>query len=461
MIETLIIFVLVFAFYANTFHYGLIVDDLFWRKEVKTLAKRINPFDLLQTRLYGGCTFGKSVLVDHVFQTFLHAVICVLMYFAFGANNISFFAAILYAFNPANNQTAMWINSRRYAVNIILVLAMLLIGPLGLFLYPLTGLFQVNAIFSFILFGPVGLLALPLALILFPYWKKLHEVFRNRYSIVPEGAKKQYGLSRITVAVKTYGYYFFKMIFPGRCLFYDKFLYFWGITKEGDRDAYSVNLDFLKGVLALAISAVGLFYFKDKMFWMFLFMCVSILQWSNIVTATMTVADRYMSLPNVFMMFFVSYLLNTFLGGYAIYLIIALAIHYSSTTSIAKSMYKDIFSFWRYHIYFDPAGVSARSFYVSELILNKDFISALSMAQDGLKYRPNDFKFLFQAAVCLRQFGNSENAIKYLDKAEKNLYLGQEERLMGLVSKIREAINKELMPSRQVRRQKERELAKA
>lgn len=442
--EILVIIFSVFSFFAKTINFGLIVDDVQWRKQIKAgLHRKKSYLKRIRYLLYGGGTLGQNIKIDHIFQTALHALVCVLIYLAFGKNNISFWAAILYAFHPINNQTAIWLNGRRYVVNIILVLMMLIIGwPYALLLYPVTGLFQISAIAAPVLFGWQGLLitCFGIPILFYRFWCV---TFQIRYSKVPAGARKDYRFRRIIPIIKSYGYYFFSMLVPRQRLFYSQFLDSWGITKEGNEHAYKLNNHFYEGIIALSVTALMAIQFNP---FFVLFMFLSIFQWCNLITATMTVADRYASLPNIFMMYFVSTLIHQVAGDFTIPILVGLSVYYLRNLYATMKMYEDLDAFYRYHIYFDPAGVSARSFAISELINQGDNIRALNHVQEGLAYRPKDFKFLYYAALCMFTFKEYNSASKYLDQAEQNYYLGQEDRLQSLINKLRNGITDRLNP---------------
>lgn len=441
MIEVISIFLLVFLVYAKTFGFGLIVDDIRQKKDIESpnsIFKDISFIENIRRRFYGVGTLAVNckvnVKAEHVFTCFLHAVTCALIYLALGKNEVSYWAGVLYAVNASNNQTSIWLNGRRYQINIILTLLMIFIGGWGIFLYPLTLGLQFNALFAPVLIGLWW--AMPVVLIVLG--QKIITRFRERSAKVSYSARKAYSPKRLIVIVKSYGFYFWKMLMPGTVLFYYDTLHYWGMTKEGDQDAYSLNKDFAKGVTAILISLVGIFFFQGdlKLFW--LFMCLSIVQWSNIVTITQNLADRYMSLSNVFMMFFLSWaVFQVFETPEAVLLAIATA--YTVMLYRCFPMYRDIQSFYDYHIYHDPAGVSARSFKISDFMLNNNWINALACATEGLYFRPNDFKLNYQAALSLKVLGNKKQALEYLDIAEQNPYAG-DTRMQEIVTKLREQL---------------------
>ncbi len=443
--KILFLIALNFFVYYRTLRFGLVVDDINHKEHIeRTPSIFVGPwYSQLRHRLYGAGTLAIWNKVEprneHFLSVAINALISSLIYIAFGSNDVSLWAAILYAVNPVNNQTSIWLNGRRYAVNILIVLAML-ITPWAILLYPATALFQVSAVFAPILLGGYFWLIIPTLLLC----GGLIETYRRRHAIAVSPEYKAYSLKRLAVIVKSFGFYFFKMLIPGKTLMYYPNLYFWGMTKEGNNDAYALNRDFIKGVLGLSLAVFGLFYFQGeiKLYW--LFMVLAVAQWSNIITVTMTLADRCMSLPNVFMMFFVSYIAHQLLGANATILLVALGLYYFAKLEIVMEMYKNIESFYNYHLYHNPACISARTFKIIELIQNGDNFAALEEAKQGLRHNPKDFKMLFATAKCLyliNPIGNREQIETFLGEAEKNVYLGQELKLWDMCSRLRLSLN--------------------
>ncbi len=438
--EIAIIIIFNAVIFYRTIFFGLVIDDLRWHKLVSEgVFKNQSILNTIKMRFYGCGTLGTNIMVDHIFTIFLHSLACVLIYLSLGKNQISFYAALLYACNPSNNQTSIWLNGRRYLVNIILILTMYLIGPLGLFLYPLMSVFQVNAIFSPVLISWKFLLISPLFLLFGN--KHIIKWFNVRYNKIPIGALKEYKINRIIPVIKSYGFYFFKMLSPGINLFTYENLYYWGITKEGNDNAYKVNMEFSKGILALILTLTIFILVPENLKTVCLFMFLSTIQWCNIITATQTLTDRYMSLPNVFMMFFVSYFLHTFIPQYALYVIYGLLGFYIGKILIVMRNYNNLEDMYNYNIYFYPEGVSARSFKSSALLMERDFIAAWDVIRYGLHHKPNDFKLLFQGAICCKNFGEIKLAKDLIARAEKNYYLGQEKDLAEKLAKLKSTIS--------------------
>lgn len=418
-------------------------------------------------RLYGFGTFGFVIRHDNIFRIFLYTVICVLIYLAFGANQISFWAAILFALNPVNNQISLWSNGRRYVVNIILVLLMMIcmdhsLWPVSLILYAMTMSFHVTAIFAPLALGNpwfsavipiVGWLAMP----------RIIKKINARNKIIFDDDRRKFTPKRFVIIVKQYGHYFFKMLLPERCqMSYEK-MYYWGITEKGNRDAYAFNREFWIGAFAFVLS-VALWYIVPGAYKSYVvFMVLATLQWCAIIPVIQDMADRYCNLANVFMMFFVSYLVHTYLGIYALPVLAALATYYFVNLKTVMLMYRNLGHFFEYHRYFTPALPAQKKELINHLLKENDVTAAYMLAREGLVYNPTEYIFLQQMAVCHFRIGEFVKAKEYVKKAMENYYIGQKEaQEKPLLELLKVLEHPEILnPNRKERRAREKQMASA
>lgn len=431
--EILFIILLTICSYFPTIFYGIIVDDIKIYKHHEMMVKAgrwktkkiYGKIRVAISRLYGGATFGTNTKIDHAFTIFLHTVACILIYLALGKNSISFWAAILYCINPINNQTAIWLNGRRYSINIILVLLMLLFKPWGALLYLLTPLFQITAIFSPVLLGYQYLAAVPI--FLFIIRKELRHKYELRMKDIHTDDHRKFFPKKIIPITKTYGFYFFNMILPLRTFMIYPFLFYWGMTKEGNKQAYRItNLDFAKGIAAFLLTTTALFYFNGQERLYIVFFALATLQWCGFLTITQMNADRYAGLPNIFMMYFISLLANKFLGIYGMYVVVCLAGFYMANLYVTMRMYKNMGAFWDYHMYWNFNDVKTREFKATFLIKKGDPMGAWDIVKEGLIRNPFDFKMNLMAAACMNIMQDKPNVVHYLKVAKENCYIGQE-----------------------------------
>lgn len=443
--EVIFIGVFTIALYFRTIWYSIIIDDIKvynTREKYQTLydPKRENPikknfrgivkefFRELDSRTYGGATFGPHPWLDHALSILTTIIIGCLIFMVFGYSKVSFFAALMYVANPANHQISMWLNGRRYAITVILVLLMLLWKPLGILLYPLTFFWgHALAFFAPILFLDVGYwLVLMVPIVYFFRGKEIITKIKSRMNTILSKYQREYKISRLSIIIKSYGFYFFNMIAPIRVLINYHNLYWWGVNKEGNDQCYSINWEFYKGIAAIFLSIGLLIYFQGYMRTMCLFTILSILQWSAITSAVQMNADRYMAVPIVFVMFFLSYFIN--MMPYANYIYVILIACYATNLQHTMFIYRSIDHFQKYQMLFAPFIAKPRFNRIDFYFQQGRFLTAWYLIEEGLQNMPKDFLLLYQAAICLNQMGNLDQALHFINQAEHNMYLGQEDK---------------------------------
>ena len=437
------------AIYLSIINNLIIIDDIRWLPNAKKGGKgegfhKGNIIRRIRFRLYGIGTLWnnkwsdeRNIKIDHALTIALHAVASSLIYIAFGSNLISFSAAILYSCNPINNQTAIWSNGRRYLINVILILSILIFKPLIVILYPMSFLFHFTAFASPILLGWWGV---PLMLIgVVAAYKPLKAKVDIRLGNIHSKELKSFAPKRLIPMTKIYGFYIFKMIFPGTTRMIYPDLYFWGITEDGNKDAYALNGAFWRGVVAISGSIAGCFFFKGPTLFMWLFLCVSVAQWCIFAfSAVQGLADRYISASTPFMMFFLATFIHTFAGVYAGPIIACLIVYYVSMLTISFDMYKDIHAFYNYHIYHDPKHPAVRHLKASWKILSNRPMEAWPLLAQGLEHCPNDFRLNLAASECCFMFRDAVGIKHFIDRCEKNYYIGQEKVMAPRIKAIKD-----------------------
>ena len=440
MLKILAIILFNIALYWKTTRFSIIVDDIggydgiqkqkpfAWDKEKSILLNLKVLKGYFIRRCYGGATLGgHNIPLDHALAILLHTMICVLIYMVFGYSNLSLFASLLYAVNPVNHQTSMWLNGRRYAINIIIVLLMMLYSPWSIILYPWTFVnSQVACILSPILIKglhPMFWAVVPILLAL--NYKRIKAKVDSRMEKILCDEQRIFKPKRIIIIAKSYGFYFFNMIAPNRVMVNYPNLFWWGITKEKNAVCYKLNFEFWKGILALALSLAGVIYFQGYSRIMMIFMIGATLQWSAVFSAVQLNADRYTSLPNVFMMYFLAYFVSMI--PFSNYIFVGIIVYYATQLYHAMDMYASIDWYHRYQMYNAPDITKPRFNRIEFYFKQKRFLTAWYLIEEGLQYNPNDFHLLFQASVALAHIGNYEQSLQFCEKAQKCYYLGQEE----------------------------------
>lgn len=437
--HNLIIISVVLAFYARILNYLLVVDDstqyhLMLNGQTCKL-KDAGFIRWIKYKCYGfGGIFGvdktneqtqrRSIKLDHAVTVFLHAVICCLIYEALGHNDISFWAAILYAVNPINHQTAIWSNGRRYALNIILVLVMLALPkPWGLLAWVCTPILHLTAVFAPVMLGWKYALIIPLAGIIAWYWQ--WKDYKMRLATQKTQEMLKYSLKRIIPSVKLFGFYFVRSVIPGRVMLVYPHLYFWGLTDEGTKDAHKLNFSFYRGVIALGITLIGLtlLHGQDRLY--LLFAVLSILQWSGFLMVCQHSCDRYTATATPFMMFLVSSLAFNHLGVFALPLIALLVGTYISGLNVIMLQYKNMLAFHAYENFFYPDNIISRQSLVHGFMAERRPLEAWYEVQQGLRHHPNDMRMnLLAAEICLCML-DKRLAQNHLNTAITGCYDGQ------------------------------------
>jgi hypothetical protein len=462
--EILLIVLFNLAVYARTIKYSVIVDDIRQYNTIKTGRASHTAFhhlswnilDVLKRlwwdikiRLYGAGTFGINPSLDHALSILLHTCLCVLIYMAFGYSKVSLMAALLYACHPSNHQTSIWLNGRRYILAIIFLMLMMVYKPWGFALYPFTFIFQYSAVFA-----PILLIKdYPWILIFIPFMVAWNwEAIKNKISvrmklILCEEQKKVFTWGRIPIVIKSYGFYFYRMLAPWQTMMNYPDLYWWGIVQDKSDECYSLNLEFLRGVSAIVLSGLGLYYIpgNDKILW--LFMILSTLQWSAILSAVQLNTDRYISLPNVFMMYFLAKAIS--FSPYSAVIFVGLMVYYCYNLSIVMRMYWSIDAYHRYQMYFQPQLTKPRFNRIEFYLKHNRMLTAWYLVEEGLQHNPNDFHFLMHSAICNATVGNLAKALEAIEQAEKNYYMGQEEHQSKAVKNMKatlENVGKQIHP---------------
>ena len=436
----LLIIATVFVFYIRTIRYSIIVDDIQHYSKIKkghysfhkeqyeklNFIGKIKYFiRLIKVRLYGGGTFGLNTIHDHLFTTALHAITCCLIFILFGQGTFALATTLLYAVNPINNQTAIWLNGRRYQIAVILCLLALIVKPIGGLFYLISLAFQGIGFFL-----PVFLLdnanwyliflLIPIIIFMLP---RIQAVYFSRMNRIFNQDQKKWGIGRIIVIIKSYGFYFFNMIFPTITMMNYPTLIQWGVTKRGNKDAYAINLDLVKGIAAFLATALLISIPKLRLIGLFIFL--GTLQWSAVICAFQQLADRYMSLVNVFMMYCVVYFASQ--TPYTGIIIFSFFVYYATQLNISMQMYKTIDRFFEYQMFWRPELARNRVIYADSFMAIKDITRAWMVVEAGLRYDPTDFELSFRAAQCSAAIGMLDKADHFIKRCEENFYIGQEE----------------------------------
>ena len=403
-------------FYWKTIYFDYISDDI----PSSQRNHPENPFVWALWVLEGRLKYKKDV--DHAITLLLHALVGVGIYLGFGANNVSFVAALLFGFNPINNQGAVWISGRGYVLSALgMVWALALPMEMG-------GLMLLGATYSNAgFFMPLALIGSnhPYLLVFMPLVWMFHvENFRknvnNKIKIEMFEEDKLVHPKKLILATKTFGFYLSHSLIPFKTTFYHSLLE--SIAGANVKKAYTLCRYFWFGAVSIVIMVGYVCTHKwDMVCFGMLWWCVGISPFLNLFRMQQEIAERYAYLPNIGLMFVVAQLISS-----NPYLVAGLVMMYATKTFFYIDGYKEDFiltefsrvnsldSWFGWHI-----GAMKR-------FEKQSFQEALLFWMEALKISPNEFKVLYNIAVTLKSCGQPKEAEKYIEMAAKSIPQGQE-----------------------------------
>jgi len=425
--EYLIVILTSIYLYLPTLFNSPVVDEKWGRDRIMS-GKKI-PF---KNRFYGAGTF-LNIYLDRAFTIILYTLLCTLV-----VRMAGLWAGLLFCANPINNQISMWMNGRRYCINIIIALSVLCY-PIFLFpLFFITPALQINVIaLPFILPLFTGEISIPIIMIIICalIYKIVIRRIKSRWNIVPEGEKKEISMNKLIVIVKTLGFYLINSLCPTPKNMFYSYLQSFGVDHNGNKKAYSIDKDFWVSVTALSLFICTGIFSKN------IIVSVCVLSWffamapsCNIVTYTQTIADRYASFANVFLMIAVANILP-------IYATVALFTAYILRTIDQIKMYKSQEHLSQWHLHHQPDCIENVYFRCLSLIKYGDYHAALVYAKYALQFNPSDFRLNYIMASTLAILSPSQ-AKPFLETAKRNVYLGSEEKLLNSIEELEKKLKK-------------------
>jgi hypothetical protein len=364
--------------------------------------------------------FGDLYLypgLAHFMNLFVHCVNSVLIYLAFGQNEVSFIAAILFAINPVNNQVSIWLSGRTYSIATMLLLTGILFKPALPFL------------FAVALYRCVAILPAPIVLFFTPYWMFalplpfIGYLLRNRYlgtiamrwATVPDDMKKITPMKSI-IALKTLGYYLMHSLFPMNLGMCHTYMHNMGMSPEETKPCYKIDKFFFVGLaFILALITALILGYKDNVFGLIWYL-VFIFPWLNIILLNHPISERYTYMANIGLMLFVA----SMIVAYPVLVGILIG-WYGIRLWTFMPAYKDCLHFWQSNVDNFPEGTLGYNQLGIEKSEQGKTGSAFDIWQAGLNLRPNDFRLNYNIANMLSNVGRFEGIKEYIVKAEQNL----------------------------------------
>jgi len=453
MQKLLIIVLLNLAFYLRILRFGYIGDDIesakrnpenkeFWDKTTfrQKLALRLR-FSIFET----------TPEREHLLSLVLHTFCCSLIYLAFGANNVSFVAALLFSFNPANIQGAVWLGARQYVFNACLVLIA--------WMFPMI----MPVVYIYGLWMVVSILPAPLIFLFTGHWNMVFLIPLGILLLKPFGIfanikeKKtdctsimiKFNFRKIVLAIKTFTYYFYYCLFPYRIGFYHSFLYTFGITKKDSDLTLKFDKWFWLGIVTITgIVTLLITNFSGLQFGLFWF-CIFIAMWCQFpIQVGQNIADRYVYLANIGLMLAASTLLFSIPNNdIRLVAITGLFLYYAFRMWFAMRMFKNDESLFHYNL-MDinmPEQFAVHNMLGEMYLMQGKPYKAVYAWQEGLRYKPDDSCLHGKLAITLLKLGHLPETLYHCEAFEKNQTLDIEKNTLNkIIPLIRPEVARQL-----------------
>lgn len=447
MFESIAIIIIVnLALYFKTLRFKFVSDDFsvfhnpppFKNKWHKRWLQFIGACKLKGTTYsfvwYKGLKMAiiKTEEQEHFLALLIHTAICVSIYFAFGANQVSFVAALLYSVNPVNNQGTIWPGGRGYALPILSLLLSIgfpLLSPVLLYFCTWFTI-GFHGVLGLIGSDKWWLLALvPILWLL--HGKKFTTAIKLKGSYETFTKDKEYDLGKLVVAIKTFGFYFTLCLIPFRVTFYHNFLQ--SLAGSHEKRWKSIwDRYFWIGLFALIGIPVYCFLQWGPLAQALVAFLVTLVPYCNIIRANQEIAERFVALPNVFLMYALAQIIVPYHA-----LVTAFLAFYATRTFYTLVMYKDEYFITELAIIEDPHAWWAWHCRAMKRWDTQSYKEALILWVMAKLISPKEFKVLINIATCLRLLKNDKEADEYLRLAEENIVAGQEKEAMEFIENHR------------------------
>ena len=415
-------------FYLKTINYKYVSDDVQSFQRPKEKNKWIHAFWVFEGKL------KSSPKIDHAITMCLHILVCVGIYLGFGGNDISFIAALLFSFNPINNQGAIWISGRGYVLSALgMVWALALPMEMGGLM--LLGATYSNAgfIMPIVLIGsnhPYLLIFMPLVWMY--HFGRFKANVTHKISMEMFDEDKKVHPKKLILATKTFGFYVSPARIPIKTTFYHSLLE--SIAGANVRKAYTLDRFFWFGVVSIITMAGYVLTHKwDMICFGFLWWCVGISPFLNLYRLSQELAERYAYLPNIGLMIVLASLIYNYpyiVGGF-----IAM---YATKMWFWMGAYKDDFWMIEYSTLNSPDSWFAWHIRAVQRWEGKSHHEAIIFWTIAKSKSPKEFKILYNIATALILMGNKKESLMYLEEAAQNIPKGQEKQLGEVIKKYKE-----------------------
>jgi len=426
-----IILVANLIFYSKSLCYKYTSDDLAVYK--RGYDKNLPKYKKLFRNLIGSIRIFPQL--DHFVTIWIHALVCVFIYLAFGATDISFLAALLFAFNPATNQGSVWIAGRGYVYPTLFALMSLTIPILSpLFLFA-GGYWHLGYIIPLVfLFSNIKWVLLFMPFIWYFWYKKMRKSVTEKMNRDMFGEDKKIKPQKLILFTKTFGFYFMLCLIPFKNTFYHSFLQSAAGNEIMKRRAYAFDRFFFMGVAVISFVLLNYIYNPDRQFaFCLMWYTVGILPFCNMFRMSQEIAERYMYLPCAGLMMALAIVLHS----YPV-LVGAFIAMYATKMWFYMDAYTDDYYLIENACLNSPDSWFAWHIRAMKRWDSQSFREAIILWVMAKNISPKEFKILFNIATALRVMRNEKEANEYLCEAEKNIPEGQEQQVGELIRGFRQ-----------------------
>ena len=429
-------------FYWKAIYYGYVGDDV-ERSERKQEFK--NVFHRWWIQFIG--LKHTHPMVAHFISIVTHTICCMMIYLSLGQNNISFWAAILFSLNPTNLQGSVWISGRNYVTSAILALSMFLIPQFSWVGYAATSHFAVNAWFAPLAFlGTKHWYMVGIIPVVWLVTANNRDTFKRKVwdtggVSTTNSEMRAVKLRKIIPFVKTHLYYFILSVVPYNISIEHNFLRGLGTNDTDNKRGYKIDGYFLLGLVLLGligkVTVDGIMHGWNPIGWGLFWFTINIAMWCNFITIQQQIAERYMYLANIGMMYALAALIHTspiattaFIVGYAIRTWYVMEMYVNDYWVVEHSLVeiKDMHYMWLMR--------GVKKFMV------KNYVGALYDFHEAYIHKPYDLKILYNLATTHFLLGNAEKAREFLEKAKANIYDELESEVKPAFDSIEEQLKK-------------------
>jgi hypothetical protein len=398
--------------YFRTLKYGGTIDDDAAISRAEKLRAK-NPLVDIWRHIRGD--YISSPAFSHGLSTLIHTVNCVLIYYAFGMNDISFLAALLFAVNPVNNQVAIWMSGRAYGISTMLILMGFVLSSFFPLFYFFSFFWSINAIAAPLVFlaMPMPIWALSIVLA-YPMRKHFWKTFNDRKKTVPPRMNRV-EWKKLILVPKTFAYYTKICLFPVRIGMCHSYMHTFGLTEDETKPWFKLDVYFWVGVAEL-IGILTMFMIGESYRYIGLtWFTLLILQWCNFIVINHPIAERYAYMANVGMMVFLAQMIHNTPFAYPI------LAAYAMRLWLFVPAYKDDATFWEENIKNFPTVAMAYNQYGLALQKHAKFGTVFDAFVEGIKYRKNDFRLNYNISGLLASNRRFDIIKEFILTAEKNI----------------------------------------